>query len=48
MGILKQRKDAGLTHLCMRTLGGELDAKGHLEALADVHEILIEEGHRDA
>ena len=35
----------GFTHLCMRTLGGELDARGHLDALTRVHQILVEEGH---
>jgi probable F420-dependent oxidoreductase len=47
LGILDARKSAGVTHLCMRTLGGELDAKGHLEALARIHAILVEEGHVD-
>jgi alkanesulfonate monooxygenase SsuD/methylene tetrahydromethanopterin reductase-like flavin-dependent oxidoreductase (luciferase family) len=46
--ILDARKNAGVTHLCMRTLGGGLDAKGHLDALASVHGILVEEGHVDA
>ena len=32
------------THLCMRTLGGELDAKGHLDALSEIHRILVDEG----
>ena len=44
LGILHARKNAGATHLCMRTLGGELDAKGHLDALTRVHQILVEEG----
>jgi len=45
LGILKARKSAGATHLCMRTLGGELDARGHLDALTRVQRILVEEGH---
>ena len=45
LGILQARKSAGATHLCMRTLGGDLDAKGHLDALTRVHRILLEEGH---
>jgi probable F420-dependent oxidoreductase len=45
LGILQQRKNAGVTHLCMRTLGGELNADGHLEALTEIQRILIEEGH---
>jgi probable F420-dependent oxidoreductase len=45
LGILEARKSAGATHLCMRTLGGELDARGHLDALTRVHRILVEEGH---
>ena len=30
---VEARRATGVTHLCMRTLGGELDASGHLEAL---------------
>jgi len=45
VGILRAREEAGVTHLCMRTLGGELDAKGHLEALIRVHRVLVDEGH---
>jgi hypothetical protein len=44
LGILRARKSAGASHLCMRTLGGELDARGHLDALTRVHRILVEEG----
>ncbi len=47
LDILDARKSAGVTHLCMRTLGGELDAKGHLDALVRVHGILVEQGHVD-
>lgn len=28
---------AGLSHLCLRTLGGGLDAKGHLDKMAEAH-----------
>ncbi len=45
LGILEQRRSTGVTHLCMRTLGGGLDAKGHLDALREVHRILGEKGH---
>ena len=45
LGILKQRQATGVTHLCMRTLGGGLDAEGHLDALARVHGILCDMGH---
>jgi probable F420-dependent oxidoreductase len=43
--ILEARREGGVTHLCMRTLGGELDAKGHLDALAHVQHVLAGEGH---
>ena len=45
LAILDQRQATGITHLCMRTLGGGLDAKGHLDALARVHQILRDKGH---
>ncbi len=35
-------------HLCMRTLGGELDAKGHLDALTHVQAVLSDRGHLDS
>ncbi len=44
LAILKQRQATGLTHLCMRTLGGGLDAKGHLDALAHVNAVLRDVG----
>ncbi len=47
LNILHARESAGVTHLCMRTLGGDLDAKEHLDALEHVHRILTEEGHVD-
>ena len=31
----------------LQALGGDLDAKGHLDALVRVHEILVDEGHVD-
>ncbi len=45
LGILDERRANGVTHLCMRTLGGELDAKGHLDALRHVHAVLADKGH---
>ena len=45
LGILDARLGGGATHLCMRTLGGGLDAAGHLEALRAVHGVLVREGH---
>ena len=45
LAILQARESAGVSHLCMRTLGGELDAKGHLDALTRVHRILGELGY---
>ena len=45
LSILEARKNTGVTHLCMRTLGAELPAKGHLDALARIHRILVDEGH---
>lgn len=47
LGILQARKLARITHLCMRTLGAGLDAKGHLAALEGIHETLVAEGHLD-
>ena len=37
---VKEWRDAGATHLCMRTLGGDLDAAGHIQALRATREIL--------
>ena len=48
LAVLEARKKTGLTHLCMRTLGGELDANGHQGALAEIHRILTAEGHFDS
>lgn len=45
LAILEARKETAITHLCMRTLGGELDGRGHLDALTRVHKILVDEGH---
>jgi probable F420-dependent oxidoreductase len=47
LGILQTRKKSGITHLCMRTLGGDLDAAGHLAELARIHRVLVEQGHVD-
>ena len=33
LGLVSTREALEVTHLCMRTLGGALDAKGHLDAL---------------
>jgi len=40
MDIVCQREATGITHLCMRTLGADLDAKGHLAALRRIREVL--------
>lgn len=40
LGILKARRETGVTHLCMRTLGGGLDPKGHLDALKHIRSVL--------
>ena len=40
LAIVDAREATGVTHLCMRTLGGELDANGHLEALKHVRKLL--------
>ena len=45
LDILETRKRAKITHLCMRTLGGGLDARGHLEALREIHAVLVDAGH---
>jgi len=45
LSLLTARQQTGITHLCMRTLGGELDAAEHLAALRSVHHILEGEGH---
>ena len=46
--ILDERKATGVSHLCMRTLGGELDAKGHIDALNHVHTVLSDRGDFEA
>ena len=40
--LVEARRNTGISHLCMRTLGGELDATGHLEALKHIHKLLTE------
>ncbi|MDJ0786778.1 MAG: TIGR03619 family F420-dependent LLM class oxidoreductase [Myxococcota bacterium] len=44
LAIVEARRATGATHLCMRTLGGELDARGHLDALEHVRSRLSEAG----
>ncbi len=44
LAIVAARRATGVTHLCMRTLGGELDADGHLEALRHIRKRLDEAG----
>jgi alkanesulfonate monooxygenase SsuD/methylene tetrahydromethanopterin reductase-like flavin-dependent oxidoreductase (luciferase family) len=36
LDLVAARRATGITHLCMRTLGGELSASGHLEALKHI------------
>ncbi len=38
LGLVRARRDTGVTHLCMRTLGGELGAKEHLDLLRHIRE----------
>ena len=45
LSILEARQKTGVSHLCMRTLGGKLDAAQHLAALKHIHRILSDEGH---
>jgi alkanesulfonate monooxygenase SsuD/methylene tetrahydromethanopterin reductase-like flavin-dependent oxidoreductase (luciferase family) len=40
LGLVAARRATGVTHLCMRTLGGELSASGHLEALKHIRKLL--------
>jgi alkanesulfonate monooxygenase SsuD/methylene tetrahydromethanopterin reductase-like flavin-dependent oxidoreductase (luciferase family) len=40
LGLVAARRATGVTHLCMRTLGGELSASGHLEALRRIRKLL--------
>lgn len=42
LGLVAAREATGVTHLCMRTLGGQLDAKAHLEALRHIRKRLDE------
>lgn len=44
LGLVAARRATGITHLCMRTLGGELDATGHLEALQHIRKRLDDAG----
>jgi alkanesulfonate monooxygenase SsuD/methylene tetrahydromethanopterin reductase-like flavin-dependent oxidoreductase (luciferase family) len=47
LGILQTREKSGIKHLCMRTLGGDLDAAGHLAELARIYRVLVGQGHID-
>lgn len=40
LAILAEREATGVTHLCMRTLGGGLDAAGHLALLGEIRSVL--------
>ncbi len=40
LGIVEARRATGVTHLCMRTLGGDLDAGGHLSLLREIRQRL--------
>jgi len=37
LGLVEVRRATGVTHLCMRTLGGELSGHEHLAALRHIH-----------
>ncbi len=39
-GIVLARRASGVSHLCMRTLGAELDADGHLRAMERIRVVL--------
>ena len=40
MQRVNEWRNAGATHVCMRTLGGGLDAAGHIEALRATRDVL--------
>jgi len=42
LGLVEARRATGVTHLCMRTLDGDLNAKGHLELLQHIRRRLVE------
>ena len=42
LALVAARRATGITHLCMRTLGSELDAGGHLDALRHIRKRLDE------
>ncbi len=44
LDLVEARRATGVTHLCMRTLGADLDGGAHLAALAHVHRRLEEAG----
>ncbi len=41
-GLVRERAASGVTHLCMRTLGGQLDAAGHLDLAREIYQTLAE------
>jgi hypothetical protein len=41
-GLVRERAASGVTHLCMRTLGGQLDAAGHLDLAREIYQTLTE------
>jgi probable F420-dependent oxidoreductase len=40
LDLVATRRATGVTHLCMRTLGGDLNAHEHLQALEHIHRLL--------
>ena len=44
LALVDAREKTGVTHLCMRTLGGELKADEHLGLLRKIHSLLRERG----
>jgi probable F420-dependent oxidoreductase len=42
LALVEARRATGITHLCMRTLDGDLDAKEHLDLLRSIRERLSE------
>ena len=49
LGLVEARRATGVTHLCMRTLGGNLDAEAHLKLLRQIRERLdadLDEGRQ--
>ena len=44
LGVFDARLRTGVTHVCMRTLGCDFDAQGHLDALASIRSRLVDHG----